>query len=242
MEVLEHIPVNLEAEKILKKLRARPGNTAIEEGVREMLEMVRPVVNARAVYECAYVEDKQEDSVSICGFRFTSRVLRVNLDPVGRAFPYIVTCGREADAVKAPENDVMNAFLLDAIKEAAVQSAYRYLREYLTGKFALGQVSAMAPGSLKDWPITQQKELFAIFGDVEKLIGVRLTPSFLMMPIKSVSGILFPTEIRFESCQLCPREDCIGRRAPYKPELEKKYGENIIGDVIEAVITPKKQG
>ncbi|MDD5127129.1 MAG: vitamin B12 dependent-methionine synthase activation domain-containing protein [Dehalococcoidales bacterium] len=239
MEILDHLPVELSEEKILKKLRAKPGNETIERGVRELLDMVRPVVNARAVYECSYVEDKQEDSVLIRGTRFTSRVLRVNLDNVGRVFPYVVTCGREADALKAPENDVMSAFLLDAIKESVVQSASRYLREYIVKKYVLGQVSTMAPGSLKDWPITQQKELFSVFGNVEELIGVRLTPSFLMTPIKSVSGIMFPTEVRFESCQLCPRESCVGRRAPHNPELAKKYGENVIGNVADAAITPK---
>jgi hypothetical protein len=39
-----------------------------------------------------------------------------------------------------------------------------------------------------------------------------------------VSGILFPTEETFASCQLCPREDCPNRRAPYDAELfERKY-------------------
>ena len=62
--------------------------------------------------------------------------------------------------------------------------------------------------------------------DVEKLIGVRLTDSFLMVPMKSISGILFPTEVRFESCQLCPRKDCPGRRAPYDQALWSKYAEH----------------
>jgi len=45
-----------------------------------------------------------------------------------------------------------------------------------------------------------------------------------MVPVKSVSGILFPTEESFASCQLCPREVCPGRRAPYDPDLyDAKY-------------------
>ena len=88
----------------------------------------------------------------------------------------------------------------------------------------------MAPGSgtTDVWPITQQKELFSIFGNVEDLIGVRLTDKYLMIPIKSVSGILFQTETTFETCQLCPREACIGRRAKYDPDLVRKYREKMI--------------
>jgi hypothetical protein len=81
----------------------------------------------------------------------------------------------------------------------------------------------MNPGSLENWPISEQKPLFSLFGDVEKLIGVRLSDSFLMFPIKSVSGIYFPTESSFASCQLCPREKCPNRRAKYDPELKEKY-------------------
>ncbi len=81
----------------------------------------------------------------------------------------------------------------------------------------------MNPGSLEDWPITQQKQLFSIFGNVEDLIGVKLTDSFLMIPRKSVSGIYFPTEVMFYSCQLCQRKNCEERQAPYDKSLEDKY-------------------
>ena len=100
---------------------------------------------------------------------------------------------------------------------------HTYLEDYLARKYALGQMSRMSPGELEDWPVTQQIELFSLFGNAEDLIGVRLTEKFLMVPLKSVSGIYFPTEIKFESCQLCPRERCISRMAPYSPELVKHY-------------------
>jgi len=45
-----------------------------------------------------------------------------------------------------------------------------------------------------------------------------------MIPNKTTSGIRFPTEERFESCQLCPRETCPGRRAAFEPDLyARKY-------------------
>ena len=86
-------------------------------------------------------------------------------------------------------------------------------------------MSRMSPGSgaANVWPITQQKVLFSLFGNVEELIGVKLTDRCLMMPIKSVSGVFFPNENKFESCQLCPREGCVGRRAPHDLALVKKY-------------------
>jgi hypothetical protein len=85
----------------------------------------------------------------------------------------------------------------------------------------------MAPGSLTDWPLREQRPLFALLGDTEALVGVRLTDSCLMLPNKSVSGIRFPTEKHFESCQLCPRPDCPGRRAPYDADLyDRRYRQS----------------
>jgi hypothetical protein len=81
----------------------------------------------------------------------------------------------------------------------------------------------MDPGSLEDWPITEQPKLFSIFGDTERLVGVRLTNSMLMIPRKSISGIFFPSEEGFTSCQLCDRDTCPGRRAPYDEVLATKF-------------------
>lgn len=224
MEVLQ-APFNVQARDVLLKMRVKPGNERIESLVRELLEKARPIARPKAVYEVAYIDSKDGDAVTIAGVKFTSRILRVNLDKVERVFPYVVTCGREMDGLPIPQSDLMMSFCYDAIKEMAVQQARSHLQDYLTKTFALGQTSRMAPGAgaAEDWPITQQKQLFSIFGDVEKLIGVRLTDTCLMIPIKSVSGIFFPTEIKFESCQLCPREQCVGRRAPYDAELVKKF-------------------
>jgi len=230
MEVLDNIPFRLDTKEVLKHSRLRKENKDIERIVQELIEIVRPVARPKAIYEVSYIDNKNEDSLDIGGVRFTSRVLRVNLDKVERVFPYVVTCGRELDEIDIPSHELMKCYYLDQIKETVLLLARSYLEGYLKRRYALGQLSRMAPGagSLEDWPITQQKELFSIFGNVEDLIGVKLTDKCLMVPVKSVSGIFFPTEIRFESCQLCPREGCIERRAPYNADLVKKYRDAVL--------------
>ena len=42
-------------------------------------------------------------------------------------------------------------------------------------RYEPGKLSSMSPGSLEDWPISQQRPLFSLFGDVEAKIGVKLT-------------------------------------------------------------------
>lgn len=81
----------------------------------------------------------------------------------------------------------------------------------------------MNPGEVGAWPITQLKELFTAIGNVEALIGVTLSESYTMMPLKSRAGIFFTTETNFESCQLCLQKRCEARKAPFSSELAKKY-------------------
>ena len=233
MEVLNSIPINLELEAVLKRMHVRNKSEGLVKNVKEMLEMARPIAKPKAIYDVTYVDNKNGDSLEIGGVKFSSRVLRINLDKVERVFPYVVTCGRELDEIDIPASDFIKSYYLDQIKETTLVLARQYLEDHLKRSFALGQMSRMAPGAGAgdDWPLTQQEGLFSLFGGrakVEELIGVKLTDKCLMIPIKSVSGIFFPTEIRFESCQICPREGCIGRRAPYDPELVKKYRADVL--------------
>jgi hypothetical protein len=228
MEVMDSIPIVLRLEDVIKRMRLRNRNETILGNIREMLDIAGPIARPKAVFDVAYIENKNGDSMEIGGVQFKSRVLRINLDKVERVFPYVVTCGRELDEIDIPSTDFIKGYYLDQIKETAVVLARQHVENQLKKRYALGQLSQMAPGAGAgdDWPIMQQKELFALFGGREKVqevIGVRLTDSFLMVPIKSVSGLLFPTEVRFESCQICPREQCIGRRAAYDPAMVKKY-------------------
>ena len=221
-EVFTNIPFRLTPEQVIKRARLRNQNTQIEKMVKTLVDSVLQIARPKAVYRVAYVENKNGDSVEIDGVKFTSHVLRLNLDKLGRVFPYVVTCGRELEEFTPADADILESFFLDMIKGMATTFAVDFLAGHLKERYALGQVSHMNPGALTDWPITQQQQLFSLFDDVEGLIGVRLSENCTMYPLKSISGICFPTEVRFESCQLCPRERCIGRRAPYSPEMAQQ--------------------
>ena len=173
------------------------------------------------MYKECYVDTRGDDTIVVGGITFTSRALRKNLQKAERVFAYVATCGRELDQVPIADGDYLKQFWLDTIKAAALGESLRHLNERMDRRHGLGKTSAMHPGSgdAAVWPIEQQRQLFSLLGDVTGLIGVELTDSFLMVPNKSVSGIRFPTEIDFRSCQLCHREKCPSRSAAFDPEL-----------------------
>ncbi len=221
--VLADIPFRVDMSDLRRRLHVVEGSGHDDE-LRELAAQAEAVARPKALFKVAYIEERDDESVVIDGVRFTSRVLRVNLDKAHRVFPYVITCGMELHEWESGLEDFLHRYWADAIKAMALYAAVRYCDSYIVKAFHPGKTARMSPGSLADWPLKEQRPLFRLLGDPEAAIGVQLTDSFLMVPNKSVSGIRFPTEESFESCQLCPREGCPGRRAPYDRELyERRY-------------------
>jgi hypothetical protein len=221
--ILDDIPFRTDLPAFLRRARISAESPYAEEAqvfLREAEDIAKP----KAMYAVGFIDSRGEDWVAIEGVRFTSRVLRVNLEGAHRVFAYVATCGIELHDWAIGHDDLLHRYWADAIAEMALRSATRALSAHIEDHFMPGHTSAMAPGSLGEWPLSEQRPLFALLGDVSEAIGVRLGDSLLMTPTKSVSGIRFPTEESFESCMLCPRPGCPGRRAPYDRGLfDEKY-------------------
>ncbi len=221
--VLDRLPFELDMKVLRQRLRIESVSPYLGD-LRHLLDEARAVARPKALYRVAFVEAKQDDYVVIEGVRLCSRVLRVNLGDAHRVFAYVATCGMELGQWCSSQSDLLRQFWAETIAEMALQGAIEALRQHLADRYHPGSLSSMAPGSLADWPLEEQRALFTILGNTENLVGVRLTDHMLMIPIKSLSGIFFPTQISFESCQLCSRAGCPGRRAPYDQGLyERKY-------------------
>jgi len=212
------IPVSLNIEEVKSKLRVGDWQQ-----IQNLLEVANPLISAQAVYGVCYVNEKFEDGVIIDGIRFSSQVLRRNLDRVGRVFPYVVTIGARLEERARECTDLLEQYYLDNIGNITLIKARKYLEDHLRSAFALDCLSYMSPGSLADWPLEEQRPLFSLLKGAEESIGVQLTEHLLMIPRKSVSGMFFPTEVTFYSCQLCRRERCEWRKAQYNEDLSKEY-------------------
>jgi hypothetical protein len=220
--ILTDIPVALDVQALSDRLHLRPGSGTFDE-LAALVAEAESLARPKAMCRLVYVTARDGDSVALDGIPFTSRVLTVNLNSAHRAFAFVATCGVELHAWSESLEDVLHQYWAEAIKEAALRRAMRALGDAIE-RFDPGKLVTMNPGSLMDWPLRQQRPLFELMGDPLAAIGVELTESCLMVPNKSVSGLRFPTEVSFESCQLCPRRDCPGRRAPYDSELyEQRY-------------------
>jgi hypothetical protein len=227
MVSLTDIPFSFNTEQFAEQLRIKAG-TDHARVFEELVSTVQAIARPKALYKVAFIDEKGEDSVVLDGVRFTSRALRKNLDAVERVFPYIATCGTEVDAVTIEQGDLQKKMWLAFLKGNLLQTSMQYLGGHMAQRYKVPHVSSMNPGSgdATVWPFEQQRELFSMFEDVEKLIGVTLTKSLVLVPDMSVAGILFPTETDFQSCQLCQREHCHLRRAPFDKALWESINQD----------------
>jgi len=222
IHTLTDIPFDPDPEKLLNRVRLKASSPDAEDFLR-LLERARRVARPKALYRECYVEALGDDQATISGTTFHSRTLRVNLEHIGRVFPFVITCGTEMDEVALPAGDFLAPFWLDAIKEAALEASGIHLNTRLEQRYALGKTSRMSPGSgdVSIWHIEEQRLLFGLLGDVFSAIGVSLTESCLMTPNKTVSGIVFPSEKAIRTCQVCKRENCPNRQAEFDPAAWK---------------------
>ncbi len=149
--------------------------------------------------------------------------------PVKQIFPkadglilFALTMGKEvSEKIETlfKENDFALGSMLDNIASLAADNAVRKLEKLNTEKHRNHRKKnitlAYSPGYC-GWHISGQKKLFEYLHP-EK-IGITMNDSFLMIPLKSVSGVLITgkREIQkfnndFDFCSLCRTKSCLER-------------------------------
>lgn len=149
-----------------------------------------------------------------------SQVLADLLEKCSSVAVFVATVGERLETTArklAAEEDLIGSYIMDAIGSAAVEQVVEHVQK-VVGRLARSQgltaSRRLSPGHC-DWDIRQQRALFELAD--AKLVGVRLSELGLMVPRKSVSGLigLGPAEFNVASynpCTLCTKYACIGRR------------------------------
>jgi hypothetical protein len=220
IEVVNPIAVEIVMEEVLKsiqvgRLRDRGGE------IESLVDKSRSLIEPRAVYAFTRVMGIEGDEVILeSGHTLKSVVLGDVLTREQEVAPYVVTIGSrlEEEASRLGVSNVFGAFVLEKVGDYAVSKASVQLRRLVENRLG-APVSGFGPGtgSGRLFGIEQQRVLFSILNPL-KNIGVRLTPSCLMVPRKSISGLFAATLNEYVACQYCPREGCEGRRRPFAGE------------------------
>jgi hypothetical protein len=212
--LLDNIPFTLSADELAPRLRVEPGTEDFKD-LQALIAQVESLAHPKALVAVSFVTGRSENFIELDGVKMVSRVMPRKLKDVHRAFPYVATCGTEAEQWAKGIADPLWSWWADEIMMRLLRAATDNLHEHLKRNLMLGEISSMNPGSLPDWPIEEQPKLFSLLGGAREKTGVRLTDSMLMLPAKSVSGVYFESERNFENCELCARANCPDRRKPF---------------------------
>ena len=124
---------------------------------------------------------------------------------LGEAFDRFTRQLKEAD-------DILRLFIADALGSVLAEATVALLMKQLGQAAAAEGLSISnnySPGYC-DWCLAEQKQLFSLFP--EGSTGISLTDSCLMLPVKSVSGIVAigrEVKRREYGCAICKMENCI---------------------------------
>lgn len=121
----------------------------------------------------------------------------------------------EEDASDGMGEDMFRAYLAHSIGSALVERCADKMEEVLQAqidKLGWHRTNRFSPGYC-GWHVMEQQKLFPLFKG--ETCGVSLTESSLMMPIKSVSGVIgLGKNVRYlpYTCGLCNYENCYKRK------------------------------
>ena len=178
--------VEINKNELAQRLNVKRGytNNTIESCKNSLMKIIS--------YKCAYIRtsvDMSRENICDFGFmRINSKNLYKNLSGCSEAFVMALTAGMAVDRELAKLKITSQAehFITDAIASAAIDSFCDYASGIM--KNGLDCAVRFSPG-YGDLSLTFQKPLLERL-NAQSLLGISLSPSYLMTPMKSITAIM----------------------------------------------------
>jgi hypothetical protein len=209
-------------EQVLKGLgmRLSDADDYLLDLIREFISISKELVSPRAGYVL-----EENVRFDVASFKTivsetelnTGKIVTSILKKSNAIVLFSCTCGEEVEKLSKKfmkEGHGLEGFIVDLIGSELIESIAKSLHNYIEDKLVgigFGVTNRFSPGYC-NWPVSDQQKLFSLLK--ENNSGIKLTTSSLMLPIKSVSGIIGmgPSVKRTEyKCQICNDEKCIMR-------------------------------
>ena len=190
------------------------------ESVTELMKQGPEICNIRGGYVLTdeITVDSQNNTVHSHGQRFdTKKIVTSQLRNSEFAAWFVCTAGEEISHYTRQlmdEGDLIKGYVVDVLANVVVEAAMDRIQSNLKTeieKSGLKITNRYSPGYC-DWDIAEQKKLFTIFP--ENYLDIALSESCLMIPVKSVSGVIgIGKEVKFNNytCHLCSDKNCLYR-------------------------------
>jgi hypothetical protein len=130
---------------------------------------------------------------------------------------FIGTCGKKVELYSKQlmkDGNSLEGYIVDLIGSDIAEGVADFIHKKIESNMAnsgLTVTNRYSPGYC-NWPVSDQQQLFQLLKEND--CGIQLTPSSLMLPIKSVSGIIGAgkhVENTGYTCAICDVSQCLYR-------------------------------
>jgi hypothetical protein len=146
-----------------------------------------------------------------------NRIVASSLEKSTEMAVFIGTCGNDVEEYSKQlmkEGHTLEGYIVDLIGSEIAEGVADFVHKQIESELAFSGMKVTnrySPGYC-NWPVSEQQKLFSLLGN--NICGVHLTETSLMIPIKSVSGIIgVGTEVENKgyTCDICDSAQCIYR-------------------------------
>ncbi len=169
------------------------------------------------IVECKKLEDKNNGLLIGNKFFSLDKIVTGQLRKSENIVLFVCTIGPKMENWSAEEiknGDPAFGFIINSVASVAAEGVTDFLHDFIKTKMAeqgLNITNRYSPGYC-NWSVEEQQLLFSFFP--QNFCGIKLTDSSLMIPIKSVSGIIgVGSEVKYKDyiCDSCGVKDCTHR-------------------------------
>ncbi len=202
--------------------------------INDIIAQVPGLCEIKAGYRILHVQKPYErpDGLYINDKFFkTEKIINSQLNSLEKAALFVCTIGPGMETWAGQlfrDSNAVKGNFVDTISSEAVESATDLLHNHIKLQMmerGLKITNRFSPGYC-GWSLSEQHLLFSFFP--ANFCGITLTQSALMIPVKSVSGIIgIGKGVKLEDyqCNKCERKDCPYRKrdinkTEYKKRLE----------------------
>jgi hypothetical protein len=216
--------LDLDVVKIERVIGYKQGESheIVSDLISEVLIEAEMICSIKAEYRIFdnIVFDAIEKSITILDQVFMIRkIIFGQIKRSDSAALFLCTAGEEIgekSRIFMNGRDLLRGYIYDVVGSEIVEAAAELMQDELEKKMAESGrkiTNRFSPGYC-GWNVAEQHKLFILMND--NFCGIRLSPSSLMEPVKSVSGIIGIGENvrrRPYTCNLCDLKDCIYRKS-----------------------------
>lgn len=222
-EHVVELDVRLEPDEVLRMMgcgkgaQVRPEHRTL---VEKLIDETQSMIHARGAYVVHAVQRMTDNELQLEGCPPIRGPIAGFLRPARRVAAFVATVGDEIEQLSDQQlrrGSRLEGYVLNAIGSAAADAAVDALADVIYFEEAKPEEALTPPFSpgYCGLPLEEQISVFAIVN--AKPLGVRLLPTMIMQPIKSISGLIGigssdDVEAHGVPCQWCDLTTCIMRR------------------------------